>query len=69
MKLAERKASALRGKTKDQLLDELRQLKKEQFNLRFQQAQKAVKDSSRIRWVRRKIALVRTLLQEQKAKA
>ena len=69
MKLAERKATALRGKATDQLLDELRVLKKEQFNLRFQQAQKAVKDTTRVKWVRRKIALVRTLLKEQKGKA
>jgi large subunit ribosomal protein L29 len=65
MKLAERKAQVLQGKTKDQLLDELRQLKKEQFNLRFQKANSAVKDSSRVKWVRRKLALVKTMLQQQ----
>lgn len=65
MKLSERKAEVLRAKTVDELKDELVQLKKEQFNLRFQEANQQVQDVSRAKWVRRKIATVKTLLREQ----
>lgn len=67
MKLAERKASALRAKTRDELKEELLQLKKETFNLRFQKANMNVSDTSRRKWVRRKIALIKTMLNEKAA--
>jgi large subunit ribosomal protein L29 len=67
MKLAERKASVLRIKTVDELKDELLQLKKEMFNLRFQKANMSVSDTSRRKWVRRKVALLKTLLNEKAA--
>jgi large subunit ribosomal protein L29 len=67
MKLAERKASVLRTKTVDELKDELLQLKKETFNLRFQKANMNVSDTARRKWVRRKVALLKTLLNEKAA--
>ncbi|ESR26520.1 50S ribosomal protein L29 [Lutibaculum baratangense] len=58
------KASDLKGKTPDQLKDELLRLKKEQFNLRFQQATGQLENSARVRQVRRDIARVSTFLSE-----
>ena len=59
------KASDLRSKSPDQLKEELLQLKKEQFNLRFQQATGQLEKTARINVVRRNIARVQTLLREQ----
>ena len=56
------KASDLKGKTPDELRDELVKLKKEQFNLRFQQATGQLENSARVRQVRRDIARVSTFL-------
>lgn len=50
------------------LKDELGKLKKEQFNLRFQQATGQLEKSSRIREVRRAIARVQTVLREKSPK-
>ena len=55
----------LRSKSTDQLRDQLKQLKKEQFNLRFQQATGQLEKTARITEVRRDIARVKTLLREQ----
>ena len=46
-------ASELRDKTADQLKEELESLKKEAFNLRFQQATGALENTARVRQVRR----------------
>jgi large subunit ribosomal protein L29 len=54
--------------SKDQLSDELLNLKKEQFNLRFQRATGQLENTGRVREVRRDIARVKTL-QRQKAAA
>ena len=51
------------------LKEELSSLKKEQFNLRFQQATGQLEKSSRIREVRRAIARVQTVLREKSSKA
>lgn len=59
------KASDFRSKSPDQLKEELLQLKKEQFNLRFQQATGQLERTARIKVVRRDIARVQTLLREQ----
>lgn len=59
------KTSDLRSKSPDQLKEELLQLKKEQFNLRFQQATGQLEKTARIKVVRRDIARVQTLLREQ----
>jgi large subunit ribosomal protein L29 len=53
--------SDLKGLSPDQLQDELLNLKKEQFNLRFQRATGQLENTARVREVRRDIARVRTL--------
>ncbi|TRD12323.1 50S ribosomal protein L29 [Erythrobacter insulae] len=59
----------LRTKTDDQLSVELTDLKREQFNLRFQAATNQLEKPSRIREVRRNIAQIKTLQSERAAKA
>ncbi|MGI9379519.1 MAG: 50S ribosomal protein L29 [Methyloligellaceae bacterium] len=59
------KAGELRDMTPDQLQDELLKLKKEQFNLRFQQASGQLENTARIRQVRRDIARIKTMSQEK----
>jgi len=61
--------SELRGKTADQLADRLLELKKEQFNLRFQRAGGQLENTARVRQVRREIATIKTVLAEQKRAA
>jgi len=63
-----RKADDLRAKTDDQLDTQLVELKREQFNLRFQSATNQLERPARIREVRREIARIRTL-QGERAKA
>ena len=59
------KAEDVRAKTEDQLKDELVALKKEQFNLRFQQATGQLENTARVRQVRRDIARIQTILREK----
>jgi large subunit ribosomal protein L29 len=56
------KVVELRGKTGDQLAEQLLQLKKEQFNLRFQRATGQLENTARVREVRRDIARIKTIL-------
>jgi large subunit ribosomal protein L29 len=63
-----RKADDLRAKTDDQLDVQLVELKREQFNLRFQAATHHLERPARIREVRREIARIKTL-QGERAKA
>jgi large subunit ribosomal protein L29 len=63
------KATDLRGKTPDQLRDELARLKKESFNLRFQQATGQLENTARFEAVRRDAARVLTVLNEKAAAA
>jgi large subunit ribosomal protein L29 len=58
----------LKGKSDDQLTDELAELKREQFNLRFQAATNQIEKPSRVREVRRTIARIKTL-QNERARA
>ena len=58
----------LKVKTDDQLQTQLLELKREQFNLRFQAATNQLEKPSRVREVRRTIARIRTL-QNQRVKA
>jgi len=51
----------LKVKTDDQLQTQLLDLKREQFNLRFQAATNQLEKPSRVREVRRTIARIRTL--------
>ncbi|MCC1494118.1 50S ribosomal protein L29 [Cognatishimia sp. F0-27] len=62
-------ASELRDKTPDELRDQLVQLKKEAFNLRFQQASGQMESTARMRAVRRDVARVKTILNEKAAAA
>ena len=58
------KAVELRGKSWDELKSLLLDLKKEQFNLRFQKATGQLENSARIRQVRRDIARIKTVMHE-----
>ncbi|MFK7941215.1 MAG: 50S ribosomal protein L29 [Roseovarius sp.] len=60
-------ATELRDKTPDQLREDLVNLKKEQFNLRFQAATGALENPSRMKIVRRDVARVMTILNEKAA--
>ena len=62
-------AKELREKSPDQLRDELANLKKEAFNLRFQQATNQLENTARMRQVRRNAARVKTILNEKAAAA
>ncbi len=55
----------VRGKSPDELKAMLLDLRKEQFNLRFQRATGQLEAVSRIKVVRRDIARVKTVLAEQ----
>ncbi|PHR62922.1 MAG: 50S ribosomal protein L29 [Robiginitomaculum sp.] len=55
----------VRSKTAEQLSDELLSLKKEQFNLRFQQATGQLENTSNVRKVRRSIAQIKTVLRQK----
>ncbi len=61
-------AQELKDKTPDELRTQLVALKKEGFNLRFQQATGSLENPARMRRVRRDAARVKTILNE-KAKA
>ena len=63
------KAEDVRGLTADQLKDKLAELKKEQFNLRFQKATGQLEKSSRVNEVRRDIARVKTIARQKAAEA
>jgi large subunit ribosomal protein L29 len=53
------------GQSDDQLTENLGQLKREQFNLRFQAATSQLEKPSRVREVRRDIARIKTLQGER----
>src|SRR5258707_967396 len=61
------KATDLRPKTNDQLKEELGNLRKEAFNLRFQKAGGQLGKTGRVRQVRRDIARIKTVLGEKAA--
>ena len=61
------KSGDLRAMTLDQLDDELLNLKKEQFNLRFQRATGQLENTARVRQVRRDIARIRTVSRQKRA--
>ena len=62
------KTADLTVKTDDQLVDQLGELKREAFNLRFQAATNQLEKPARVRVVRRTIARIKTL-QSQRASA
>ena len=57
------------GQSDDQLSDALGQLKREQFNLRFQAATNQLEKPSRVREVRKDIARIKTLQAQRNAAA
>ena len=59
------KVTEFRGQSDDQLTDAIANLKKEQFNLRFQKASGQLEATGRIQVVRRDIARINTLLGER----
>jgi large subunit ribosomal protein L29 len=63
------KASELREKSQDALADELLSLRKEQFNLRMQQATGQLARSHEYVRVRKDIARVKTIIGELKRKS
>jgi large subunit ribosomal protein L29 len=63
------KAEDIRTKSVDQLNDELENLCKEAFNLRFQRVSGQLENTARVRAVRRDIARIKTILGEKTAQA
>jgi large subunit ribosomal protein L29 len=63
------KAIDVRAKTPDELNTMLLDLRKEQFNLRFQRATGQQEGVGRVRQVRREIARVKTIMAEQQRSA
>jgi large subunit ribosomal protein L29 len=59
------KPADLRAKSPDQLQEQLGELRKERFNLRFQKATGQLEGTGRVRQVRREIARILTLLGER----
>ncbi len=63
------KPADIRAKGADNLSSMLLDLRKEQFNLRFQRATGQTEGVARVRQVRRDIARVKTIMTEQKRSA
>ncbi len=61
------KASDVRAKTLDELNTDLGDLKKEQFNLRFQKATGQLEKTARVKQVRKDIARIKTIAAEKSA--
>ena len=63
------KIDDVRGLTPDQLAESLINLKKEQFNLRFQKATGQIEKTHRVDQVRKDIARIKTHLRTKQAQA
>jgi large subunit ribosomal protein L29 len=63
------RAGEVRAKSEDELTSQLLELKKEQFNLRFQRATGQLENTARFRQVRRDIARIRTILGQRRQAA
>ncbi len=63
------KARDLRGRTPDELTDQVETLGKEIFNLRFQRASGQLENTARVRQARRDIARIKTILGERQRAA
>ena len=62
-------AKELHGKTPEALRENLVALKKEAFNLRFQQASGQIENTARMRAVRRDVARIKTVMTQKAADA
>ena len=60
------KGEELKGKSNDELVDEVFGIRKESFNLRFQKVNGQLENTARVRKVRRDIARIKTILKERK---
>jgi large subunit ribosomal protein L29 len=58
-------ATEIRAKSREELTEELLNLRKEQFNLRMQRATGQLTRSDQFRKVRRSIARIKTVMQEK----
>ena len=67
--MAQLKSTDVRAKTSDELATLLLDLRKEQFNLRFQRATGQQEGVARVKEVRRTIARVKTIQTEQSRSA
>jgi large subunit ribosomal protein L29 len=63
------KATDIRAKSDDELKEQLLDLRKEAFNLRFQAASGQLENTARVRQVRRDISRVKTILGERRRAA
>jgi len=64
-----KQAENLRANTVDELKTKIVDLKKEQFNLRFQRASGELGNTARMRTIRREIARIKTVLGQKLASA
>ena len=60
------KAEDVRAKTDDELKEQLLDLRKESFNLRFQRVSGQLENTARVRDVRRTIGQVKTIINERR---
>jgi large subunit ribosomal protein L29 len=63
------KAADIRAKTDDELKQQVEDLAKEEFNLRFQKASGQLENTARVRHVRRDIARLKTIQAQRKRAA
>jgi large subunit ribosomal protein L29 len=63
------RASDLRTRSDDELGEQVENLGKEIFNLRFQRASGQLENTARVRQVRREIARIKTILGERRRQA
>jgi large subunit ribosomal protein L29 len=63
------KAQDIRLKSADELTEQLEELRKESFNLRFQAASGQLENTARVRQVRRDIARIKSIIGENARKA
>jgi large subunit ribosomal protein L29 len=65
----ESKAAEMRAKSATELKDELVELRKEEFSLRMKRGTGQLSDTSRFKKIRREVARIKTILNEQAATA
>lgn len=65
----ESKAALTRAKSATELKDELVELRKEEFSLRMKRGTGQLSDTSRFKKIRREVARIKTILNEQAATA
>ena len=63
------RASDLRTRSDDELTEQVENLGKEIFNLRFQRASGQLENTARVRQARRHIARIKTILGERRRQA